>query len=452
MNKKIIIGGVFAICVIVAGYFILNNKNILTPNGDTTIDSTDKVKLTYAIHWAQKHQTDGLYENGVLKSKGLKQYLDEYTVLNPNVEFDIKLIPYGEYADTLKVLSDADMAPDIYQVYSNWGVSYVKQGMLDKPSKDIVDDVQKNYISTAGVTVDGEIWGIPTEVNNFVLLYNKNMFKKAGMVDAKGNVIYPKTWQEFIDTATKLTEKDAKGNIKQYGVAFSNEDWQVVDPFLSLLYSNGGKYLSDDMKKSLFNSKEGVEALEAEMELFKKGATDTNGNFFDFGKGKVAMVIAPPWVKGSFSENFGDKFESTVGVAPIPVYKNPAVSSYSWFTGVMAKSKNKEEAWKFLKWFTMETQKETGTTRYGDLLAENLGSIPVRRVDFESHKDVLGDFFTKEYVNQMKYAVAEPNIINSSQIKSILMEEILSAWSGKKMAKTALDNAASRIDAILVKN
>ena len=51
-----------------------------------------------------------------------------------------------------------------------------------------------------------------------------------------------------------------------------------------------------------------------------------------------------------------------------------------------------------------------------------------------------------------KDAVAEPNISNSSQIKSILMEEILSAWSGKKTAKTALDNAATRIDAILVKN
>lgn len=452
MNKKIIILGIFIVLVLIIGYFIVNNKHVFEKNINTEVNSSNKIKLSYAIHWAQKSQTDGIYKNGVLTVKGLKQYLDEYTTLHPNIEFDIRSIPYGEYADTLKVLSDADMAPDIYQIYSNWGVSYVKDGMLDKPTKDITDDIKKNYISTTGVTIDGEIWGIPTEINDYVLLYNKDIFKKEGQVDINGNVLYPKNWSEFVNTAVKLTKKDTKGNINQYGVAFLSEDWQVVDPFLSILYSNGGKYLSDDKKKSLFNSKEGVEALEAEISLFKRGATDMNGNFFDFGKGKVAMVIAPPWVKSSFAENFGSKFESAVGVAPIPVYKNPATSSYSWFTGVMAKSKNKEAAWNFLKWFTMETQKETGTTRYGDLLANNLGSIPARKIDFESHTDVLKDFFTKEYVSQMKYSVAEPNVKNSNEIKSILVEEILSAWAGKKTAKMSLDDAALKIDKILSEN
>lgn len=453
MNKKIILSITVIVLIAVSVFvFIGIKKSSLVDDKVDKFNSSEKVKLTYAVHWSEKAQTDGIYEKGILTSKGLKQYLDEYTALNPNVLFEIKQIPYGEYADTLKVLSDADMAPDIYQIYSNWGVSYVKEGgILDKPSKDIVDDVKNNYISTAGVTIDGEIWGIPTEINDFVLLYNKDLFKKAGLVDANGNVLYPKTWTEFVDTAVKLTKKDTKGHISQYGVAFSNEDWQVVDPFLSLLYSNEGKYLSSDMKKSLFNSKEGVEALDAELALFKRGATDMNSNFFDFGKGKVAMVIAPPWVKSGFKANFGDKFESTVGVAPIPVYKNPATSGYSWFTGVMAKSKNKEEAWKFLKWFTMQTQ-TSGTTRYGDLLAFTIGSIPARKVDFDSHKEVLGDFFTSVYVAQMKNSVAEPNLNNSSKIKSALMEEILSAWSGKKTSVQALDSAAAKIDKILAEN
>ena len=453
MNKKIIIVIVVAILLVV-GYFVVSNMNKkeLIENEVGSVNSGEKVKLTYAIHWSEKVQTEGIYENGVLKSKGLKQYLDEYTSLHPNIEFDIKIIPYGEYASTLKVLNDADMSPDIYQIYSNWGVSYVRDGMLDKPAQDIVNDVRTNYISTAGVTIDNQIWGIPTEINDFVLLYNKDIFKKAGLVDANGQVMYPKTWTEFVDKAVKLTKKDAKGHISQYGIAFSNEDWQVVDPFLSILFSNGGQYLSDDMKKSLFNSKEGVEALDAELALFKRGATDINGNFFDFGKGKVAMVIAPPWVKAGFKDNFGSKFESSVGVAPIPAYKNPATSGYSWFTGVMAKSSHKKEAWEFLKWFTMQTQPETNTTRFGDLLSGTIGSIPARKIDFESHKEVLGDFFTKPYVDQMKYAVAEPNVNKSSEIKKILVEEILSAWSGKKTAKDALDSAAEKVDNILAGN
>lgn len=454
INKKIIIS-VLVFVLVFAAFFVLfslkkkNISNIFNGDGDTT---SEEIVLSYAIHWSEKAQTEGIYENGVLKSKGLNHYLDEYTSLNPNIKFNVNVIPYGEYADTLKVWSDANMAPDIYQIYSPWGVTYVKEGLLNKPAEDIIKDVKNNYISTDGVTIDGKIWGIPTEINNFVLLYNKNIFKEAGIIDENGNVLYPKTWKDFVDTAVKLTKKDSKGNISQYGVAFSNEDWQVVDPFLSVLFSNGGKYLSEDLGKSLFNSKEGVEALNAEIELFKKGATDLNGNFFDFGKGKVAMVIAPPWVKASFKENFGDNFESTVGVAPIPVYKNPATLGYSWFMGVMEKSNNKEEAWKFLKWFTMEIQPETGTTRYGDLLANTIGSIPARKVDFESHKEVLGDFFTSEYVNQMKNMVSEPNVLKSSLIKSTLMKEILIAWSGKKTAIEALNDAASAIDKILIEN
>ena len=33
------------------------------------------------------------------------------------------------------------------------------------------------------------------------------------------------------------------------------------------------------------------------------------------------------------------------------------------------------------RWFALEKQPETGTTRYGDLLAQNIGAIPSRRDD-----------------------------------------------------------------------
>lgn len=454
MSKKYIITVVATILIIVVGatlFFVLRKDNFNKLFVEKEGGEGDIV-LSYAIHWSEKAQTEGIYENGVLKSKGLNQYLEEYSSLNPDIKFNVSVIPYGEYADTLKILSDADMAPDIYQIYSQWGVSYVKDGILNKPSEDIINDVKNNYISTDGVTINGEIWGIPTEINNFVLLYNKDIFREANLVDMNGDILYPKTWKELIDTSSKLTKKDKNGNIIQYGIAFSSEDWQVVDPFLSLLFSNEGEYLSDDLTKSLFNKKEGIEVLESQVELFKNGSTDMNGNFFDFGVGKVGMVIAPPWVKSRFNSDFGDKFESVVGVAPIPFYNNPATLGYSWFMGVMEKSKNKEEAWKFLKWFTMDIQPETGTTRYGDLLANTIGAIPARTVDFEGHDEVLGDFFTGEYVKQMDNMISEPNVLNSNLIKSILMDEIISAWSLNKTAKEALDDAALKIDSILSQN
>lgn len=447
---------VFVIAAAALGYVLVRNGVIniagLTPQtaktATTTTSSNGKVKLVWAVQWAEDVQQHGVYENGVLKVKGLQQYLDEYNASHPNVEVTYQILEYDQMFNKFKVLSAAGMPPDIYQAYSNWAVSYVKDGLIDKPPADIVADVKNNFVSPAGATINGEIWGIPEETDDYCLLYNKDLFKAAGIATA------PKTWNELVADAAKLTKKDAKGAISQYGIAFLiDNDWQVVDPYLSLLFSNGGQYISSDNKTALFNSPAGVAALEAELQLFKQGSTDINGNFYDFGKGKVAMVIAPPWNKTTFKGNFGARFEEAVGVAPIPYMVKPASLQYSWFIGVSAKSQHKQEAWDFLRWLTSTLRPPViGTTALGDLMATNIGAIPARKVDFNSHKDVLGDFYTKTFIDQMKYSVAEPNVAQATDLKAILMKQIQAAWSGQKTAKQALDDAAASINAILAQN
>jgi multiple sugar transport system substrate-binding protein len=434
----------------VGAWFWLHKKE---NQKQSTAKSSNKTTLVIAVHWLEDQQINGIKgKDGKLQSKGLQQYLDEYVALHPEIQFNVQQIPYDEYADKLKVLNDSGTPPDIYQIYSAWGASYVRNGILAEPPADIQADIEKNYVSAAGPTIDGKVWGIPTEINNYALLYNKDLFKQAGIVDAQGNAKAPTTWAEVLADAKKLTKRDSKGAITQYGFAFLRDnDWQAVDPFLSLLFTNGGEYLSGDLKKALFNSAAGVQALDAEVQLFKDGSTDTAGNFYDFGKGTVGIVVSPPWTKANFAEAFGDKFGTTVGVAPLPYLKNPATLQYGWFTGVMKDSAHQQEAWDFLKWFTSEAQ-SSGTTRYGDLLANTIGAIPAPKVDFEKHKDVLGDFFTSVYVQQMKDSKAEPNVLQSSDIKAALMTEIQAAWDGTKTSQQALDSAAATINKILEQN
>lgn len=444
---SILIIVILAIAGAVTWALMHNNKPVDTAApSDTTAAQTT---LVFAVHWVEDYQINGVTKDGQLVSKGLSQYLDEYNQLHPNVKVVAQQIEYSQYADKLKIFDESGAGPDMYQIYSPWGASYVRANMLDTPPDDVQKDIKQNYVSYVGATIDNKIWGFPTEVNNYALLYNKDLLKEAGLVDTKGNPVAPKTWKDVQTYASKLTKKDANGNITQYGIAFlKDNDWQVVDPFLSLLFSNGGSYLSSDLKHATFNSVAGIAALEAELQLFKNGSTDIHGNSGDFGTGKVAMIISPPWQKSALAESFGDKFSSSVGVAPFPYMSTPATLQYSWFMGVMNKSQHKQEAWDFLKWFTTETQ-SSGTTRYGDLLANTIGAIPARKVDFTTHKDALGDFFTSTYVDQMNVSTAEPNVMQASQIKAILMTEIQAAWAGQKTAKQALDSAATNIDEIL---
>jgi multiple sugar transport system substrate-binding protein len=299
--------------------------------------------------------------------------------------------------------------------------------------------------------VNGGIWGVPTEINDYALIYNKDILKQAGVVDANGDAKPPKTWAEFVDTAVKTTKKDASGNIVQYGFAITKDmDWAVADPYLSLLFTNNGKYLSDDNKKCLLNSSEGVEALDAYLQLFSKGATDINSNVFDFGKGKVAMIIVAPWHEGIISGGLGDNFTKVVGVAPFPYMKTPASLQYNWFITVSSKSQNKEEAWKFISWFTSDIQPSTGTSRYGDLLARNIGAIPSRKSDIIGNPDKTQSFFKKTYTDELHNSVPEPNILNALDIKHILMVDIQSAILNEKTSKAALDDACQQIDKLLV--
>lgn len=447
--------GVGAVSLVLSAGFIIyraQQEGIGISPTPTSSTSAQTV-LKYMEHWSD-YQTDGIFFDGKLQSKGLKQYLDEYEQLHPNIKFQLVYSQYDKYAAQLQLLHDADAAPDIYQIYSTWGVSFAHNGVLDTPPADIQRDVQEHYVSTAGVTIDGKIWGIPTEINDVVLLYNKKLFREAGLTDTRGDVVPPTTWSQLVDAAVTLTQRDAQHNITQYGYAFLPDiDAFVIDPYLSLVYSNGGTFLSPDYKQCMLTEPAAVEALEAIVSLFKRGATDSTGNVWDFGKGKVAMVILPPWVENTLREAMGASFDEVVGVAPVPMMKRQASSQYSWFMGVTQKSKQKQAAWDFLRWFALEKQPAMGTTRYGDLMAQTIGAIPSRTDDIEGHEKYLGgSSFRRVFVEQLEHSVPEPNVAESAAIKTILMKQIQAAWTSRITPKAALQGACKDINAILVQN
>lgn len=403
-------------------------------------------KLVILTHWSDYRVTGVFDKEGNLVYKGLRQYVEEYRQLHPEIEIEIQQVRFEEYLHTIITRHVAGEYADIYGLYSLWGVQLVRSEVLASPPDYIVQDVKTNYLepAIAGATIDGKIWGIPMEIDNYCLVYNKKLLQEAGYTEP------PKTWDELVDMAVHLTKRDETGKIVQYGFAFlAGWDSAVVHPYLSLLYSLGGRPFSEDFTKCLLDSPEGIAALEAELELFRRGATDTAGSVYDFPQGTVAMMIMAPWYEIFLKISLGDQYEEVVGVAPIPPLKKPANCGYTWFWGVDALSKHKDEAWRFLYWFNAEIQPERGTTRYGDFCAENLGAIPPRIVDLENHPAQLNDLYTSVFVQELKHTIMEPNIAQGAEIKTILMEEIVDAWNGRKTAEQALADACRRIQPIL---
>ncbi|MCL4426384.1 MAG: sugar ABC transporter substrate-binding protein [Firmicutes bacterium] len=405
------------------------------PSAGGSAGENKKVTIRVATHWGQDYSVEELMP-----------YIAEYQKLNPNVEIKYEAVPFGEYFKKVQVSHLSGDAPDIYHVYSLWGVQLSRSGVIAEAPQDVVDFTKKEYApaALAGANFDGKIWGIPTEIDDYQLYYNKKLLADAGYKEP------PKTLEELYTMAKKITKLKPDGTIDVAGISFM-KGWEsaYVHPFMSLVLSNGGRFLTDDGKKAAFNSPEGVEALEFEGKLFKEKITDPSLDYEKlFPVDKAAFVIMAPYWKNGLKKTMGEKF-SNVGIAPIPVGKSgkPNTTGYTWFFAVDKNSKVKEEAWKFLLWLNGAKSASDKTSRIGTYLT-TLGVIPGRLGDQEAQPG-LQDGFSKPFVEALKYTTVEPNLPMGQEIKTELARQIEEVWYGRKTAKAALDDAAAKVNEIL---
>ena len=167
----------------------------------------------------------------------------------------------------------------------------------------------------------GGVYGVPFSIDTRALYYNEDQLRDAGYVDADGNVVPPKTWDELAEYTTRLTRRDADGRIERLGFTPSAGDsWLYMYGFL-----NGGRFMSDDGRTVMLNDPGVVGGLAFMKKLYDSvGGIDrsdafvksTTGNEFDpFGTGRVSMKI-----DGDFSLKLLAEYYPSLrfGVAPPP--------------------------------------------------------------------------------------------------------------------------------------
>ncbi|GIV68636.1 ABC transporter substrate-binding protein [Caldilinea sp.] len=399
----------------------------------------EKVKLTVLTHWG---------EESLLKPMRAK--LDEYTSLNPHVEIDYQTVTFDQLLTKITTARAAGISPDVYHFYNLWMPDFVEGGMLDEPPSAVLADIQANYSpgSQSAVSYGGKIWGYPTELNTYQLLYNKKMLQEAG-IEAP-----PATFAELKDAACKLAIANPDGTLARSGfVLMPGWDSGVVHPFLSLLWSNGGEYLAPETYQPLFNGPQGQATLQLYVDLIGEKCADPSiGAFGNFVEGKGAMLIMANWLRATLKDAFVDGYEN-VGVAPIPTGEGGVSTTlqYNWLYGVDSGSKNKEEAWKLVQWLNSPAG-EGAASPIGDYLTSALGAIPSRISDQQALADRLSDEFMTAYVRSAANARAEPVLRGGQEIKTALQQGIEAAWYGQKTVEQALNDAAAEAERILAEN
>jgi len=403
--------------------------------------AADKVKLTWITHWNTEAQI-----------KAEQALIDEYQSTHPDVTIVLQAVDFGDLLTKITTSNTAGTNADIYHVYNLWLPDFAKSKLLAIPPDDMIAAIKKNAApaAVAGITVNGQIWGYPTELNTYLLNYNKKLLKEAGFDKP------PATWDELKAMAPKITKKDSTGAIKQVGYAvIPGWDSGMVHPFSALLFSNGGDYLSADGKTVAFNSPQGVATLQLYMDLLKSGGMDVSINGMnDFPNGKVGMTIMANWWRSTLETSKNIDFKNDVGVAPIPVGPSGKASttlSYNWLLGVDAKSAHPKEAWEFVRWLTSPRGEGKGSPM-GDYLTSVLGAIPSSLFDQKAYNDRLNDFFLTPYIASTTNARPEPVIAGGQEIKTKLQTQLEAVLNGQGEPKAALDQTASEANDILSEN
>lgn len=260
---------------------------------------------------------------------------------------------WGEYNTSFINQVATGAAPDIMFSAIEGFAETANRGLLrdlgplidaDPTAKAVLDELDPNLLDGMRTRSTGQLNFFPTEWNNIVVYYNKDMFDKAG-------VAYPAddwTWADFRETAKKLTIADANGNVTQYGYFVPGFNFGLTPWFLT----NDASVLDTDWKQSAVTTDNFKELLQFLSDLinvdksapaFESGVGDNK-----FVAGQVAMFSAGHWpipeIRASGLTN--------VGVQIMPVNKVKTTVFGIGGLAVTSASKNPELAWEFVKEMT----------------------------------------------------------------------------------------------------
>lgn len=246
-----------------------------------------------------------------------------------------------------------------------------------------VDTIHGKYISRH----DGKLYTIPVMASSWAVFYNKKVFDDAGVPYPKG----PWTWEQYIETAKKLTNKD-KGIYGSYMLDYDNYMYMIARQNDVPGYKADGTSNYDDpaFKASLqfFGDLGNKEKIQPSWLEFKTKKLAWDG----FASGNYGMHVIGSWYTGVFTDKKNYPLDWKWGITQMPT--DGKGNNNFGVAGGMAVNKNAahpKEALQFIQFQAMNRYKYTSQLPARvDLSADDL------KVVFQSISDSTGGDVTVE--------------------------------------------------------
>jgi multiple sugar transport system substrate-binding protein len=401
----------------------------------------------------------------VPEDAGPAQVIENWNKANPNIQVKYKRFVNDEAGNTkLETALLAAGEVDLFMSYrSDTVVKRIEAGMTSPLDEFIQKDnfnVKENFGETAVTKVGGKTHYIPAIILNDFIGINKKYLDEA-------NLPIPKdwTWDEYEQYAQKMSKGTGPNKIwgsyiggptpKIYEYVIDKGVKVALGP--NLLYkADGTSNFDNPAFKEILDHQVNLQSkLKVQMPFAEAKATKTQGQDI-YLTGKTALHW---WGTASIrsiknTKDFPHDF--VTAFAPVPkLHKDDkyitAGTGYLDFLSINSHSKNKEAAWKFLKWYVTDGSepmisggrvpawKKADPDKVVKLI---LGENPEKLFDVESFKHVL--FLDKEFIVDTKFD-------KIPEIQKIVEEEGERALIGEQTTDQAVGNMKKRADEILQK-
>jgi multiple sugar transport system substrate-binding protein len=364
--------------------------------------------------------------------EALKKMIAKFNEQYPNVKVELQSFGYDDYFTQLQSKIVGGSAADVFELNFENFVAYASEDVLLDIGDLIGDTSGFNQTALEAFQYDGKQFGIPNSFSNVVLIYNKDLFDKAG-------VSYPTddwTWTDMLETAKKIR-------------ALSADTYGLYRPlsfheFYKGVKQNGGSLLSEDGKNFTVNLPQNVETLE----IMSDWVTGSNvmpsdaqmggmGDWDLFKSGRLGMIVTGIWAFSDFTDNCD--FAWDVAVEP----GNTAKATH-FFSNAYVVNK--------------ETANPGAAAALAAFLAGSKEAAQIR-VDASwelppvTYQDVLDSYLkvtppeNREAVfKSLDYLVTPPVVKQQSEMQEIISKHLNNAVSGNVSAKDALDACQAELE------
>jgi multiple sugar transport system substrate-binding protein len=375
----------------------------------------------------------------------IKRMVDEFQKQNPNITIDLQYVNSDYALQKATVALQGDKQPDIsYQYGTNMPQLATAPKLVDLTSRVNAGGYDWNDFypgERAVATVNGKVLGVPALVDNLAVVYNKDLFAKAGLQPPGPDW----TWDELRADAKAIADPANK----VFGLAFPSDGSETtVWEYEALLWAAGGDILNSDNTKATFNAAPGVQALttlhdiDADGSMYLDFQPDAGKSEELFNSDKIGMIITGPWDLSSFpNANYGVQFMPSF----TPGGSHQTIAGPDNWVIFDNGPANVDAAWKFVSFMTSPDQ----------ILQDSLdtGHLPTRASvakmpDFQPFYSKYQGM--KVFVQNLDNVLtARPQITQYPRISAALGQAVVSAIQGKASPQDALNQAAQQSDGYL---